>query len=155
MTLAKTQPMKLTKTTNRLIAHGNQLWDSSEPIGESGLLTLLPATDAQVRQDIEALLTTHNQRDLPPAKPKKEVKPGRVHMAHGEIKCKKDESHEVVLDTTHDAYYCVPCNKWLEPKCKDPACNFCPTRPRKPLKKETKPRGSRTKQSSVSTVQEG
>ncbi len=32
----------------------------------------------------------------------------------------------------HDAYYCELCNKWLEEKCNDPDCLYCPDRPEKP-----------------------
>ena len=29
----------------------------------------------------------------------------------------------------YDAYYCNACNIWLEDKCDDPECEFCPKRP--------------------------
>lgn len=32
----------------------------------------------------------------------------------------------------YDAYYCELCNIWLEEKCSDPECQYCPTRPEKP-----------------------
>ena len=33
------------------------------------------------------------------------------------------------LDEKHDAYYCLECNMWLEPKCGNKHCDFCGTRP--------------------------
>jgi len=33
----------------------------------------------------------------------------------------------------YDVYYCNTCNKWLESKCNDPACEFCTTRPMTPM----------------------
>ena len=33
----------------------------------------------------------------------------------------------------YDAYYCVVCNKWLNPGCGDPNCEFCKDRPEKPI----------------------
>ena len=35
----------------------------------------------------------------------------------------------------YDAYYCTYCNKWLEDKCDDPTCEYCPTRPEQPIQK--------------------
>jgi hypothetical protein len=32
----------------------------------------------------------------------------------------------------YDAYYCKPCDIWLEFKCMDLGCGFCPDRPEKP-----------------------
>ena len=29
----------------------------------------------------------------------------------------------------YDAYYCVACWKWIEPKCLNDTCAFCTTRP--------------------------
>ena len=37
----------------------------------------------------------------------------------------------------YDAYYCVECNVWLEDKCDDPTCEFCPSRPATPVNKTT------------------
>jgi hypothetical protein len=31
-----------------------------------------------------------------------------------------------------DSYACRGCNQWLEAKCDDPACPFCPARPASP-----------------------
>lgn len=33
----------------------------------------------------------------------------------------------------YDAYFCAYCNKWLEEKCTDPNCRYCPQRPDKPI----------------------
>lgn len=33
-----------------------------------------------------------------------------------------------------DAYYCAGCDKWIEPMCNDEYCEFCVSRPDKPLK---------------------
>lgn len=33
----------------------------------------------------------------------------------------------------YDAYYCKLCNKWLEDKCDDPTCEYCPGRPEQPI----------------------
>ena len=33
----------------------------------------------------------------------------------------------------YDDYFCPKCNKWLESKCSDPKCEYCPKRPIKPL----------------------
>ena len=33
----------------------------------------------------------------------------------------------------YDAYYCEPCNAWMEEPCTDPDCEFCATRPEKPV----------------------
>lgn len=32
-----------------------------------------------------------------------------------------------------DTYFCPRCNRWIESKCSDPTCNYCSTRPEKPL----------------------
>jgi hypothetical protein len=32
-----------------------------------------------------------------------------------------------------DAYFCADCNEWKEPRCSDPACRYCPSRPERPL----------------------
>ncbi|NCB38427.1 MAG: hypothetical protein EOM80_06610 [Erysipelotrichia bacterium] len=33
-----------------------------------------------------------------------------------------------------DAYFCIHCNHWLEPACRDPKCPHCSKRPKKPSK---------------------
>lgn len=32
-----------------------------------------------------------------------------------------------------DTYFCPKCNSWIESKCSDPSCKYCPNRPEKPL----------------------
>lgn len=32
----------------------------------------------------------------------------------------------------YDAYWCKPCDRWLEGQCANPKCEFCPGRPEKP-----------------------
>jgi len=46
----------------------------------------------------------------------------------------------ILYSERYDAYYCSFCNEWLDPKCIDPECFFCPNRPDRPLtsKKSTK-----------------
>lgn len=135
--------MQLRLLLNRLIAANGMLYDGSEPLAEEGVL--LPCTDAQVRRDIDALLTKHNQRELPPVKPKKLTKKEKRHMKltaeEKAISCKCGEPP--LYNAEFDAYYCDPCNKWLEPKCGDQDCKFCPPRPKYPKPKEkraTKPK---------------
>ena len=33
----------------------------------------------------------------------------------------------------YDAYACLTCNVWLEERCDDPECGYCPVRPDKPM----------------------
>ena len=54
----------------------------------------------------------------------KEIKP------HGSDYHKEFQKHNVF----YDAYYCEKCDFWLEDKCGDPRCNYCPQRPEKPSK---------------------
>jgi len=35
----------------------------------------------------------------------------------------------------YDSYYCRECNVWLESRCNDPECEFCPSRPELPVNK--------------------
>lgn len=50
--------------------------------------------------------------------------------------CSKCNS-EIQYSNKYDAYYCELCNEWLEPKCEDPECEFCNTRPNKPSQRIT------------------
>ena len=43
---------------------------------------------------------------------------------------------EKIYSTDHDAYYCKPCNEWLEDICNDRECFFCNNRPAIPLKEQ-------------------
>ncbi len=38
----------------------------------------------------------------------------------------------LMRDEKHDAYFCKACDEWIEKKCSDKTCEFCPTRPDKP-----------------------
>ena len=60
-------PPKLTLTPNRLITNNTELWDGD---AYDGPTTPLPASDEDVRRDINRLLILHHQRDLPPERPK-------------------------------------------------------------------------------------
>lgn len=42
-------------------------------------------------------------------------------------------NHIKLFDIDHDSHFCPLCNIWLESTCRDPECEFCPTRPEKPL----------------------
>lgn len=37
-----------------------------------------------------------------------------------------------IRDDRHDAYLCLPCDRWIEKKCRDEKCSYCATRPEKP-----------------------
>lgn len=47
-------------------------------------------------------------------------------------KCK----YKALLNAKYDAYYCLKCNRWTEPKCADKSCESCAHRPRWPLKRK-------------------
>jgi hypothetical protein len=51
----------------RFIVEDGELWDGCACLGE---FIPLSVTDSDVRRDINALLVNHQQRDLPPEKPK-------------------------------------------------------------------------------------
>ena len=55
-------------------------------------------------------------------------------MTHPPRVEKCDCGQKALYNTTHDAYYCLFCNTWLEPACKIRGCTFCPTRPKTPFK---------------------
>lgn len=68
--------------------------------------------------------------DLPPRKRPRSVKP----------RCKTCMEIGVIIDK-HDAYACLPCNVWLEEKCRPhqkvgETCEFCAGRPEKPKESE-------------------
>lgn len=52
----------------------------------------------------------------------KETKQSDIH------KCSDCKVKSVRCDL-FDAYFCPKCERWLEDKCKDPACKFCANRP--------------------------
>jgi hypothetical protein len=39
----------------------------------------------------------------------------------------------LIYHEEHDSLFCPECNRWLENKCSDPSCGFCPSRPERPL----------------------
>ncbi len=41
-------------------------------------------------------------------------------------------NNKLAYNEGFDAYYCIQCDKWMEKKCGDPACEFCTIRPEKP-----------------------
>lgn len=57
----------LALTATRQVSCNGKLWDGDE----SAEGDTLPATDDDVRRTINMLLTTHEQRELPPVKEKK------------------------------------------------------------------------------------
>jgi hypothetical protein len=38
----------------------------------------------------------------------------------------------IIRNEYYDAEYCKLCDAWIEGKCDDIRCNFCPQRPEKP-----------------------
>ena len=38
-----------------------------------------------------------------------------------------------IMHEKYDAIFCAYCNEWRETKCSDPKCEYCTTRPEKPL----------------------
>jgi hypothetical protein len=38
-----------------------------------------------------------------------------------------------ICSEEYDAYFCAACNEWLESACSDATCEFCSSRPNKPL----------------------
>lgn len=47
-------------------------------------------------------------------------------------KCKKCNNF-IIHHEKYDAYFCAYCNEWLEEKCGDPHCEYCKSRPDRPL----------------------
>lgn len=48
-----------------------------------------------------------------------------------------DKDYHVEYQQYNEFYgslYCEKCDFWLEDKCEDPRCNYCPQRPEKPSK---------------------
>lgn len=43
-------------------------------------------------------------------------------------KCK----HNLKYNSQWDSYFCDKCDIWTDDQCRDPACMFCPDRPKKP-----------------------
>lgn len=38
----------------------------------------------------------------------------------------------VSYSNRYDSYFCMPCNRWIEEQCADPACEFCAGRAEEP-----------------------
>jgi len=55
------------------------------------------------------------------------------------VKCHSCHS-TAIYQETFDAYFCAYCNLWLEKKCGDKNCDYCPNRPDKPLPNENERR---------------
>lgn len=36
----------------------------------------------------------------------------------------------------YDSYLCLKCNEFLDKKCDDPKCYYCPKRPDRPIQKD-------------------
>ena len=45
---------------------------------------------------------------------------------------KAHQGHEIRYSPKHDATFCVDCDKWLVPVCRNVNCDFCSGRPDKP-----------------------
>lgn len=46
--------------------------------------------------------------------------------------CNNCKSNIVYYDD-FDTFFCPKCNSWIETKCNDSQCKYCPNRPDKPL----------------------
>ncbi len=46
--------------------------------------------------------------------------------------CPKCSESKIYSDD-YDAYFCAACDEWLESACSDATCQFCRSRPIKPL----------------------
>ncbi len=55
------------------------------------------------------------------------------------VKCHSCHT-SAIYHETFDAYFCAYCNIWLEKKCGDSECDYCPNRPDKPLPNENERR---------------
>jgi hypothetical protein len=42
-------------------------------------------------------------------------------------------ARDIVYSKEHDAFYNQTTNEWTETKCDDPACEYCTTRPERPV----------------------
>lgn len=43
-----------------------------------------------------------------------------------------------IMDDDFDAKFCPQCDRWLESRCDDPACEYCPTRPEPPMNRRVR-----------------
>lgn len=46
----------------------------------------------------------------------------------------KVDEKDIAYSKEYDAYYNQRTNEWIDHKCCDPNCEFCTTRPARPLK---------------------
>jgi hypothetical protein len=53
------------------------------------------------------------------------------------VKCHKCQEPAIYCDP-YDAYMCAYCNMWLEKRCGDKNCEYCSSRPAKPLPNENR-----------------
>ena len=44
-----------------------------------------------------------------------------------------NNDENILYSAEYDAYYNQTTNKWTEPKCDDPACEYCTNRPERPV----------------------
>ena len=49
-----------------------------------------------------------------------------------DVRCPACEA-AAIYDDLFDAQFCPQCDNWLEPKCSDPGCQNCNSRPDPPL----------------------
>ena len=54
-------------------------------------------------------------------------------MSKGQKQMINDEK-DTAYSEEYDAYYNQVTNEWIDSKCDDPECEFCTTRPERPLK---------------------
>lgn len=52
-------------------------------------------------------------------------------IQHKNFTCGHDPIY-LTRNKKYDAYFCAECDEWIEKKCGDATCDFCPTRPDKP-----------------------
>ncbi len=44
------------------------------------------------------------------------------------------DEQDIAYSEEYDAYYNQATNEWIDTKCSDPKCEYCTTRPARPLK---------------------
>lgn len=49
-----------------------------------------------------------------------------------DVRCKSCSASRIYYDD-YDAFFCPECNVWLEGTCRDSSCNYCRSRPDRPL----------------------
>lgn len=60
------------------------------------------------------------------------------HQAQARFEAREAGCPHVLVahDDTLDAYYCEPCDIWLEPFCEDSTCKFCAHIPLRPSQRQ-------------------